>query len=430
MALVIALGKTKTEKAANALLYQYNVERDYRVRCNIIRALANFDYLMVKPIVTLALKDPSSAVSLSAAKYFEENGIAEDASTYWQMAKEATNWSTQMALYGAAQKFLPVFAEETRKYLNWEIKRRYETSTNAYEKAAALKALANYGWNYSYVKESGYNDANLVVRSGAVEALASVARLPNYTQLFGTGVTIKKELAGFFIEAIASGDGGMASAAASVLRDTKLNFRAVLEDVSFLENSLPKYARPQDLEAYLEIKQTMDYFSGNASNENIKPRIAKPIDWKAIATLKPNSKVTLKTNRGDIILEMMPDKAPGSVANFLNLSKEGFFNGKKFHRVVPNFVIQAGCPRGDGFGSLDYTIRSELPYMRYDNEGYVGMASAGNHTECSQFFITHSPTPHLNGNYTIFAKVVSGMDVVHAIQLGDVIQAVNVSEKQ
>jgi cyclophilin family peptidyl-prolyl cis-trans isomerase len=88
--------------------------------------------------------------------------------------------------------------------------------------------------------------------------------------------------------------------------------------------------------------------------------------------------------------------------------------------------VQTGCPRGDGYGSLDYTISSELTQKRYDTEGYVGMASAGNHTECSQWFITHSPTFHLDPNYTIFAKVVSGMEVVHRLEVGDMVESVTV----
>ena len=123
----------------------------------------------------------------------------------------------------------------------------------------------------------------------------------------------------------------------------------------------------------------------------------------------------------------MPLAAPGSVLNFINLVDKGFYAGKKFHRVVPNFVIQGGCPRGDGYGSLDYTIRSELPSLSYDEQGYVGMASAGRHTEGTQFFITHSPTLHLDGEYTIFGKVTEGMDVVHNIMVGDSIQQVSVS---
>jgi cyclophilin family peptidyl-prolyl cis-trans isomerase len=94
--------------------------------------------------------------------------------------------------------------------------------------------------------------------------------------------------------------------------------------------------------------------------------------------------------------------------------------------VVPNFVIQSGCPRGDGFGSLGFTIRSEVGDTYYNDEGYVGMASAGLHTEGTQFFITHSPTPHLDGRYTIFAKVIEGMDVVHKISIGDTIKTINI----
>ena len=124
------------------------------------------------------------------------------------------------------------------------------------------------------------------------------------------------------------------------------------------------------------------------------------------------------------MIDLMPDLAPGTVVNFVRLVKNGFYKNKAFHRVVPNFVIQTGCPRGDGYGSLDYTLRSELPYLHYDEGGYVGMASAGNNTEGTQFFITHSPAPHLDGKYTIFGKVSKGMEVVQSIAVGDSIEEV------
>jgi cyclophilin family peptidyl-prolyl cis-trans isomerase len=94
--------------------------------------------------------------------------------------------------------------------------------------------------------------------------------------------------------------------------------------------------------------------------------------------------------------------------------------------VVPNFVVQTGCPRGDGFGSLDFTIRSEVAGTYYNEEGYLGMASAGPHTEGTRFFITHSPTPHLDGRYTIFGKVISGMQVIHQLEMGDSISQINI----
>jgi cyclophilin family peptidyl-prolyl cis-trans isomerase len=123
---------------------------------------------------------------------------------------------------------------------------------------------------------------------------------------------------------------------------------------------------------------------------------------------------------------LYPERAPESVTSFLQLAGSGYYNGKAFHRVVPNFVIQTGCPRGDGFGGLDFTLRSELAETYYDDQGYVGMASAGPHTEGPQFFITHSPTPHLDGRYTIIGKVISGMDIVHRIEMGDTIKQINI----
>lgn len=87
-------------------------------------------------------------------------------------------------------------------------------------------------------------------------------------------------------------------------------------------------------------------------------------------------------------------------------------------------MIQSGCPRGDGYGSLDYTIRSEFSPLHYDEAGFIGMASAGRNTECSQWFINLVPTPHLDGNYTIFGKVTRGMDVADKIVIGDVVESV------
>jgi cyclophilin family peptidyl-prolyl cis-trans isomerase len=142
------------------------------------------------------------------------------------------------------------------------------------------------------------------------------------------------------------------------------------------------------------------------------------MNWKLIATLQRDQRVRVSTTRGEIVLRLLVDEAPGSVANFVSLINAKYFDGRYYHRVVPNFVIQTGCNRGDGFGSEDYSIRSEFSPRRY-KAGAVGMASAGKDTEGTQWFITHSPTPHLDGRYTIFAEVVQGMEIVDQIEVGD-----------
>ncbi|KUG09880.1 peptidylprolyl isomerase [Solirubrum puertoriconensis] len=138
-------------------------------------------------------------------------------------------------------------------------------------------------------------------------------------------------------------------------------------------------------------------------------------------------RVVVHTSKGDVVLRLLVEEAPGSVASFVQLVQQGFYNGKNFHRVVPNFVAQGGCPRGDGWGGTDYTLRSEFAERQYA-EGAVGLASAGKDTESCQWFITHSPTPHLDGRYTIFAVVERGMEVVHRIDIGDQIRSVELQK--
>ena len=134
---------------------------------------------------------------------------------------------------------------------------------------------------------------------------------------------------------------------------------------------------------------------------------------------------TIETGKGAIKLTFFADESPLTVLNFVRLAEKGFYDGLNFHRVVPNFVIQGGDPRGDGWGSPGYSIRSEFNRLSYQR-GMVGMASAGPDTEGCQFFITHSEQPHLDGRYTLFARVTDGMDVVDAIQLGDKIERISV----
>ena len=141
-------------------------------------------------------------------------------------------------------------------------------------------------------------------------------------------------------------------------------------------------------------------------------------------------KAIIQTKKGDIELELFEKDAPNTVANFVKLINEGFYDGLTFHRVIPDFVIQGGCPRGDGTGGPGYTIKCETEgNPNKHGTGALSMAHAGKDTGGSQFFITHSPQPHLDGVHTVFGKVTKGMDVVNKIQAGDVMEKVIVVEE-
>lgn len=140
--------------------------------------------------------------------------------------------------------------------------------------------------------------------------------------------------------------------------------------------------------------------------------------------------VKIETNKGPINLELYGDKAPLTVANFVNLAQRGFYNGLKFHRVIPDFMIQGGDPNGTGSGGPGYQFKDEFnSELKHNTPGILSMANAGPGTNGSQFFITHVPTPWLDGKHTIFGKVVAAadQDVVNKIQQGDQIQSVTVN---
>ena len=232
------------------------------------------------------------------------------------------------------------------------------------------------------------------------------------------------------------------------------NTRALIE-------ALPVALADKDLnDAALAILDALGKQKNRQANEAIKTALDSGdhlIRWKAVAILKANgagdfsdriglvktrytdadyrralgrmgkkATATVETNRGAFTIEFLTEDAPLTVDNFIQLAKRGFFNGQTIPRVVPNFVIQAGDPRGDQNGGPGYQIRCEINEFPYER-GAVGMALSGKDTGGSQWFVTHSPQPHLDGGYTVFGNVIRGMDVVDSIARGDRIIKVTVN---
>jgi peptidyl-prolyl cis-trans isomerase B (cyclophilin B) len=145
--------------------------------------------------------------------------------------------------------------------------------------------------------------------------------------------------------------------------------------------------------------------------------------------VKKSYQASLETNRGIIEMDLFPQYAPKTVNNFVFLAREGFYDNVVFHRVISNFVIQGGDPTGTGTGGPGYQFADELLGNPLKHEtGVISMANAGANTNGSQFFITHSPQPHLNGKHTVFGKVVAGQEVINTIRQGDTILRVTIHE--
>jgi len=138
-------------------------------------------------------------------------------------------------------------------------------------------------------------------------------------------------------------------------------------------------------------------------------------------------RIIVKTDKGDIEGVLYPGKAPVTVANFLNLAKRGYYNGLKFHRVIPDFMIQGGDPTGTGSGGPGYRFEDECtPELKHDKPGIFSMANAGPGTNGSQFFVTHVATPWLDGKHTVFGSVTKGQDIVNAVAAGDKIVSIEI----
>ena len=138
-------------------------------------------------------------------------------------------------------------------------------------------------------------------------------------------------------------------------------------------------------------------------------------------------RIIVKTDKGDIEGVLYPSKAPVTVANFLNLAKRGYYDGLKFHRVIPDFMVQGGDPTGTGSGGPGYRFEDECsPELKHDKPGIFSMANAGPGTNGSQFFITHVPTPWLDGKHTVFGSVTKGQDIVNAVAQGDKIKSIEI----
>jgi peptidyl-prolyl cis-trans isomerase B (cyclophilin B) len=141
----------------------------------------------------------------------------------------------------------------------------------------------------------------------------------------------------------------------------------------------------------------------------------------------------VRTSKGDIKLRLFADKAPVTVANFVNLAKRGYYDGLAFHRVIPDFMVQGGCPLGTGTGGPGYRFDDECtPELRHDAAGKLSMANAGPGTNGSQFFITHVKTPWLDGRHTVFGEVLDEGDqaVVDAIAVGDILESIELEGEE
>ncbi len=407
MAASMALRKVTSDEHLTAIKQILTSDSDYRVKVNAVRVAGSKSNNERDELVLLALQDENAQVAVAAAEAIQNDFEKKD--ELLALARTTKNSRVQSTLFKTLLNRSPELAQE--------IQDAYVKTSNDYQKAGLLTALSSDVKSHSFLSKEIIESKIPVIKTAAAQSLTTLNRSSQFTP------ELKPVFSMYYKGAILDADLGVISIIASCLADSTLDYKSVIKDYSFLQEAKKKLTLPRDNEALQPLDEALAYFEGRQKPTAPKNEFNHPINWDLVKSISKNQRVQIVTDKGEITLSLLVEEAPGSVANFVDLVNQKYFDGKFMHRVVPNFVIQTGCNRGDGFGSEAYSIRSEFSLRRYE-EGSVGMASAGKDTEGTQWFITHSPTPHLDGGYTLFAKVESGMDAVHKIEVGDKILSV------
>lgn len=417
--LALALGNSKDSLMLPQIKRALRDESDFMVKINLIKALKNFPYLKVKEALLPELKNQNIYVAMEAANVIQHNGIVEDVPLYASYDTITVPWQVRSVMNGAVLTHSALYFTKYKAAFSERILKNIKEATSPYTKSAYISALSKDPFNYQLLGNLCKNEKDPIVQTACLEGMGDILKNPQFFRAFGNNYgKVKAEILGYLVNAINSGDVAKIATAANLLQDPKLVWKEWIKDLDFMKTGLAKLTLPQDIETYNALASCIAYFEGKPYTLKV-PDFNTPIDWSVVGSVSDSSSVAIKTTKGLIRIQLLKNVAPGSVANFVDLINKKYFNNKNFHRVVPNFVVQTGCSRGDGYGAEPYTIRSELPQFYYNKPGYVGMASAGNHTESTQWFITMTATPHLDGNYTIFGKVTEGLDVVANITQED-----------
>ncbi len=300
-----------------------------------------------------------------------------------------------------------------------------DTAQGPYAEAERIRVRArqDHHLDQAALEEQLFGDHHPAVRQAAFAVLADRNLRALLMPRAITPDMQRRQAAPFWYRVFASGDAGLISAAAEQLANTDKEQLQVLFPASVQVQAAASLVPIRDLEAQLLLDQLAAKRDGLPPPPAAHPPFNHPIDPAKLRALPQGQRYRITTTKGAIIIATDVDECPGSSLAFDSLVTAGYYNGKAFHRMVPNFVVQGGCPRGDGYGGMPWTLRTEIGRKPF-TAGSVGLASAGRDTESCQFFITHSATPHLDGRYTRFGEVLSGMDVVWQLQVGDVMERV------
>ena len=413
------LGRTGGD-AASRIRQMLRQETDSRVRIALLQGCVDLPLAQRHGIWAGYLRDVDELVGITAADLILQYGSPGFSETYTNWAFSNFRPSVYARLLGAGNKYIS--NARFREMVQDLILQRIRSETDLYIKGDFIRAAGQQLSTARQLIGQDGEDVPMVVRTAILEAIMEAVR---QSEQIGNR---EKE---FLYQRWQSGDVAALSLLSPFFAEHKALFPEIIADAKLWSRLYDEISLPEGIEARVAMDQArallFDISKPTGNNTSSLP--ARQIDWTIYESLDPKQNAEIITSRGTMTLELWKEHAPGTVVNFVRLADSGYYENLPIHRVVPNFVVQGGCNRGDGYGSLDYTIRSEVGPGYFDQPGLIGMASAGLHTESQQWFVTFRPTPHLNGRYTIFGRITQNLDVLNEIRRGDLIKEVKIIDR-
>ncbi|MBY5958268.1 peptidylprolyl isomerase [Membranicola marinus] len=412
-----AIGKSGSE-AESWIRRTLRIEKDDRVCIALLRGCTALPLAVRHRIWAGTLRDQNSQVARTAAGLIMEYGSSVYSDTYanWAFGNYAPE--VYARLLGAGNKY--VSNVRFRQMVQDLIFRRMRSTKDPFLKSDFIMAAGQRMETARHLIAYDAEETPPVVRISIIEALIQAA---NAADRLGS-----RERQ-FLIERWESGDVAALAVLSPFFAKNKMWFPELTADKARWTAQSTAISMPGGIEARMAVDKARQQLFGIEYDPLFYRKdqfYTHPVDWKLYEQLSDQPRAEIFTSAGAMAVELFKKEAPATVLNFIQLAESGYYDGKLIHRVVPNFVLQGGGNRGDGYGSMDYTIRSEVGPQYYDQSGILGMASAGLHTESQQWFVTLRPALHLNGRYTQFARVVSGQDILPLIRRGDQIETIKI----
>ena len=330
MASTLALGKIVTDSSLSKIKRILSNDDDYRVRVSAVRALRPFAFQKIQTEIIKALDDSNINVAIAASELMASAIDRESWKELLPLCYNARNGRIRANLYTG------ILAASDSKEVAEEIVRAYRQATDPYDKAAILSSLSHSVMLFGFIEEQLLTSDIPVIKSAAASTLVAINRRKNFDS------SLKEKFATIYRKEIEKGDPATIAIICSALADSTLEYKSVLRNFSFLLEARKKLSLPKHIETIVPLNAAIAYLEGKNDEPLLANKFNNPVDWIVVRSISKDQTALMSTTKGEIVLRLFVEEAPGSVANFVSLVKKHYYDDKLFHRVVPNFRRASG----------------------------------------------------------------------------------------